>query len=45
MWTKVGCFLPCVVQGLFEAIPENEFRSDISSTELRAQGRGLASTT
>lgn len=29
--------------GLFEDIPENLFRSDISSTELRAKGLGLSS--
>ncbi len=30
--------LPAAAQGLFEEIPANEFRRDISSTELRQQG-------
>jgi hypothetical protein len=33
------CRLPSLLQGLFEAIPADEFRADISSTELRAAGR------
>lgn len=34
--------LQCFLQGLFESIPEALFRSDISSTELRNKGEGLA---
>ena len=30
-----------LLQGLFESIPEELFRSDISSTELRNKGEGL----
>jgi hypothetical protein len=29
------------MQGLFESIPEDLFRNDISSTELRQKGAGL----
>jgi len=31
-----------MLQGLFDSIPENLFRSDISSTELRKKGAGLS---
>ena len=31
-----------MLQGLFDSIPENLFRSDISSTELRNKGAGLS---
>jgi hypothetical protein len=30
-----------LLQGLFEEVPEAEFRMDISSTELRSRGLGL----
>ncbi|WIA37878.1 hypothetical protein OEZ86_014725 [Tetradesmus obliquus] len=33
--------LPAEVAGLFAGIPEDKFRSDISSTALRAAGQGL----
>lgn len=45
LWSALLCirqvskrYLPSTVQGLFEEIPEQEFRADISSTELRALG-------
>jgi hypothetical protein len=49
LWVRTGncwvvlvtnCYrLPFLLQGLFDAIPADEFRADISSTELRAAGR------
>lgn len=33
--------IPAEMADLFEEIPENDFRSDISSTSLRAKGMGL----
>jgi hypothetical protein len=36
--------LPPEMAGLFAGIPEERFRSDVSSTALRAAGKGLASS-
>jgi hypothetical protein len=36
--------MPPEMAGLFAGIPEERFRSDVSSTALRAAGKGLASS-